>query len=457
MTTKPLSLLVVVGLVAAACLDLPEVEYPNPVADGGTRPEPDAGRPDSGVPDSGTPPDTVAPNILGTVPADGATQVGTATRLEVSFSEPMKTSSVRVTLQPAVSLGVPAWSAGNSRLVVQPATTLAQSTNYTVTVEGQDEAGNGLAVRRSFTFRTEGPEPDTIQPTAISYSPSNAATGVERSGSIIVLFSEPMNKTSAENAFQIVSPLGFNAGTFTWNSAATEMTFKPSTDFSYGADVQWRVSTAARDVAGNALGTQVTGTFRVLRQFTVTIDFDPGTSGSLGRPYYFRQSSIYNVASVGDATDDTTHRLFFGFKLDSISESLIRITQCSLKWWITGQQGNPFGKFGNLFLERVNIGDKLDGSGIDGTVNPLAVEDYYTNALGTPILVPINISATHDTFNITHHFIRDWTERNTRGRRSQYRLRFEGESDLNGSSDRLFSTAETQPKLAELRVTYEAP
>lgn len=455
MTNKPLSLLVVVGLVAAACLDLPEVEY-HPVADGGTRPEPDAGRPDSGMPDSGVP-DSVAPNILGTVPADGATQVGTATRLEVSFSEPMKTSSVRVTLLPAVSLGVSAWSAGDSRLVVQPATTLAQSTSYTMTVEGQDEAGNALSGRRSFTFRTEGPEPDTTPPTVVSYAPRNAVTGVERSESIIVLFSEPMNKTSAESAFQIVSPLGLNAGAFTWNSSATEMTFKPSTDFAYGTDVQWRVSTTAKDAAGNALASQVTGAFRVLRQFTVTIDFDPYTSGSLGKPYYFRQSSIYNIESVGDISDDSTHRLFFGFKLNSLPENLIRITQCSLKWWISGQQGDPFGKFGNLLLERVNIGDTLNGSGIDGTINPLAAEDYHTNALSIPILVPTNISATQGTFDITHSFIQDWTERNAQGRRSQYRMRFEGESDLNGNNDRIFSSAETQPKFAELRIIYEAP
>lgn len=461
MTKKPLSLLVVVGLVAAACLDLPEVEYP-PVADGGNRPQPDAGRPpdpgppDAGAPDSGTV-DIVAPSILGTVPAEGATQVGTATRLEVTFSEPMKTSTVRLVLQPAASLGVPAWSAGGSRLVVQPATTLAQSTSYTLNVDGQDEAGHALTGRRSFTFRTEGPEPDTTQPTAISYSPSNAATGVERSDSIILLFSEPMNKVSAESAFQIVSPLGFNAGTFTWNSAATEMTFKPSTDFAYGADVQWRVSTAARDVAGNALATQVTGAFRVIRQFTVTIDFDPQTSGSLGKPYYIRQSSIYNLESVGDVYDDSTHRLFLGFKLDSLPESLTQITQCSLKWLISGQQGNPFGKFGNLLLERVNIGEKLDGSGIEGTTNPLAFDDYHANALNTSMLAPTYISAPSATFNITHFFMQDWTERNVRGKRSQYRLRFEGESDLNGSNDRIFSSAETQPKLAELQITYLAP
>ncbi len=45
----------------------------------------------------------------------------------------------------------------------------------------------------------------------------------------------------------------------------------------------------------------------------------------------------------------------------------------------------------------------------------------------------------------------------TANKRTQFRLRFEKNSDGNNANDMLFSDVETQPKLAELEVTYEYP
>ncbi len=401
--------------------------------------------------------DTTSPSITSSIPANQSTQVALDTVLEFEFSEPMNVDMVQASISPTVTLGAPSWSDGNTRLNLQPGTNLAQNTPYTITVTGKDLAGNSIAGNRIISFTTTGSAPDSTPPESLGHLPENLATGVERTASITILFSEPMDTASVEGAFAITSPLGFSSGTFAWNNAGTEMTYKPNADFEYGVDVNWQVSTAAKDLSGNTLQASITGTFRTIKTKTIIIEFDQNTSGSLGSPVYFRQSHIYNFELVGDSYDNGTYRLFIGFKLDSLPEDTIRITRSTLKWWVSQQYEDPFSAFGNLLLEQVYIGEQLDGTSIEGNTNPDAEADFHTTALSTPIIVPPNVATTNGLFDITELVTKDWANRAGQNRRTQYRLRFEQASDGDGVREALLSQADTQPKLAELEVTYEYP
>jgi hypothetical protein len=428
----------------SACITLPEVAEPE---------TPDAG----GTPDSGVPTDTTAPAITATTPPHGSTNVAITSSFLFTFSEPMSVGTVQVNITPTVALSASTWANGNTQLTLQPTAPLAQNTTYTLAVEGKDVAGNALTGRKVFSFSTPETAPDTTPPAVLSVGPGDGAIGVARDAAITVTFSEPMDKAAAQTAFAITYPPGFNSGVFDWNAAGTEMTFNPDADFAYGTDVVWRVSTAAKDRAGNTLGTDATGTFRSIRQNTITLDFDVRTSGSASAPDYWRNTGGYNLESVGDWSGDTQYRLMLGFKLDALPEELTRITSSKLKWYVTGQRGTPFTVLGRLLLEQVYIGEAIAFSDAEST-NPDAKAQYESPALSPPIIVPSNAITSMGTFDVTSFVTLDWTERGSRNaKRSQFRLRFEVPSDNDGLNDNIYSDVEQTTKLAELDITYEYP
>jgi len=442
---KRLVPLVLAGLVSA-CIELPEVadpEFP-----------PDSGVPDAGPkPDAGIPPDTTPPTITAASPAHGSTNVTNSPQFLFTFSEPMNVGTVQVSIAPTVVLSAPTWENGNTELALQPTAALAQNTTYTLAVEGKDVAGNALTDRKLFSFGTTGPAPDTTPPTVLSANPPHSAIGVARNASIKVTFSEPMDKASAQTAFAITSPPGFNAGVFDWNAAGTEMTFNSDTDFSYGTEVIWRVSTTAKDLSANTLENSVTGGFRAMRLTISTIIFNLETSGSALSPDYIRERHVYNSEDVGDYGNDSM-RLFLGFRLQSLPENLAQLNRATLKWHISHQVNDPLGSLGRLFLEQVYIGDQIALSPVDGT-NPQSKAQYESPALSSPIVV--TQGAITAGIDVTSFVVNDWQERSSRGTHSQFRLRFEVPNNNNGKTDRLISDRESTPILAELEVAYEHP
>ncbi len=102
--------------------------------------------------------DTVAPQVLSTVPTGN--QTAAPTTITIVFSEPMNASSVEAafSLSPSAN-GTFTWSADYRSLTFQPFQALALGVTYTVTigVGATDFAGNGLAQADVFTFTTRAP------------------------------------------------------------------------------------------------------------------------------------------------------------------------------------------------------------------------------------------------------------------------------------------------------------
>lgn len=439
----------VLAVLLSACIDLPEVGDPGP---------PDSGVPDGGSKPDGSPPeDTAPPTITAAAPAHGSTNVAMSPQFQFTFSEPMNVGTVQVSIAPTVALSNAVWTSNNTQLTLQTQASLAQNTAYTLSVDGKDVAGNLLADRKQFSFETTGPAPDTTPPTVLAISPSYGAIGVAQKETLSVTFSEPMDKASAQTAFAITSPSGFNAGVFTWNTEGTVMTFNPDTDFPYGATVEWQVTTIAKDLAGNTLASLTAASFRAIRVNTVTIDFDPSTSGSATAPNYERYNHLFNLESLGDSSGNAQSRLLIGFKLDVLPENLAQITSSRLKWYVTAKQGNPFGDLGRIALERLYIGEEIATSTIDSP-NPISKAQYESSALSSPILISSSQITTVGIFDVTSLVALDWEDRGNRNaKRSQFRFRFEAMSDNDGASDSLYSDVDQTPKLADLEVTFEYP
>lgn len=439
----PRNLLLLLALLPA-CLEIPPLENPTP----GTNS-------DAGTFQDGGTVNQQGPRLLTTVPADGSTRVPIDSTLGFTFSKSMDPNSLQVSFSPPAAPETLTWAENHMQVTIQMQSHFAEDTTYTLTVQGTDPAGNAIEGANAFSFTTAGPQPDTLPPSVLSTTPSSGAIGVERKPTIKVTFSEPMNRAETEAAISFTTPAGITPEEFSWNAASTEVSFTSTSEFVHGTSVAWRIANSAQDAAGNALPAEVTKNFRTLRIYTAVIEFDPETSGSFGAPSYFRQTTFYNAAWVGDDSGSNIERLFFGFQLNGLPENLTRLVSSRLKWPVSKIIGDPFSKFGALLLEPVDVGDSIELSYND--VNPETVADYQTPALAPAVAVSLLDKPLRGEFDVTSWTVQDWENRNLRNKRTQYRLRFESPNNSDQFKDQVYSDSIDNPVLATLLVTYEYP
>ncbi len=96
-------------------------------------------------------------------------------------------------------------------------------------------------------------------PTVLSTTPVDGATGIARSPTISVTFSEPMDSASLAGTFTLTSPSGPVAGTI--SSAAATAVFTPAAPLAVSTKFTATVSTAAKSVKGLGLASARTWSF----------------------------------------------------------------------------------------------------------------------------------------------------------------------------------------------------
>ncbi|TLZ58816.1 MAG: hypothetical protein E6K16_08050, partial [Methanobacteriota archaeon] len=97
---------------------------------------------------------------------------------------------------------------------------------------------------------------DVTRPAAIMGSPRGGGTNL--TPTITVTFSEPMNRASAEAAFNITPDMN---GAFSWSTDSRVMTFIPARSLQGGKDHFVSIDSSARDVAGNSMSQPYSFTF----------------------------------------------------------------------------------------------------------------------------------------------------------------------------------------------------
>jgi methionine-rich copper-binding protein CopC len=310
--------------------------------------------------------DTVKPTVAGTQPLSGQTGVGLTSAVGVTFSEAMQAGTTSsLTLSPPLSL---------TCTLDQTATALtcthaqfAASTTYTATVAttAKDLAGNALASPFTFTFTT-GTAPDLTPPTVVSVTPANNKSGVLEYTALTVVFSEAVDKASAQSAFAITS--GAPAGvtySYSWSTDAKTMTVNLSTPFAIGQMVNWRVTTAVKDLSGNAMATLQQFTFQVARQNTVTLypdltDNDVYRDATSPITYSsYSNTSIYHFVGDNYLPPDRLLRSPMTFDLASIpllDGTSTSIISADLSVYGLSTTGNPYGSslLGYLYADVID-------------------------------------------------------------------------------------------------------
>lgn len=215
---------------------------------------------------SSAPAETVAPTVYITAPLNTATGVALNANVTATFNEAMDVATITTTTFSLAQGATPVPGAvtySGTTAIFNPTSNLAVSTVYTATITTgvKDLAGNALVTTKTWSFTT-GTAVDATAPTVISTVPATGATSVAVGANIVATFSETMNAATITSAAtftldQAGTPV---AGVVTF-PGTTIATFNPTSNLTAGLVYTATITTAAQDLAGNALAVSKTWSF----------------------------------------------------------------------------------------------------------------------------------------------------------------------------------------------------
>jgi hypothetical protein len=226
---------------------------------------------------TGLAPDTTRPRVTLTAPVAGASGVATNSSIATIFTEDMAPGTINTTsytlscAAPCVSpVGTVSYAVGTKTAVFKPTAVLAAGTTYTATVTtvATDLAGNALAGNQAalpaasnyiWTFTT-AVALDTTRPRVTTTAPVTTTPGptpaVPANTAIAAIFTEAMDPTTITNASFTVTctaPCVSPAGNVSYVAGTNTAVFTPAAVLATGTTYTAKVTTAAKDIAGNAL------------------------------------------------------------------------------------------------------------------------------------------------------------------------------------------------------------
>jgi hypothetical protein len=215
--------------------------------------------------------DDVPPTVLATDPTNAATGVALNKKVSATFSEAMDPLTINATTF-VVKLGANAIagtvSYSGTTAVFSPVANLTANTTYnaTITTGSKDLANNALAANYVWSFTT-GATSDVIAPTVLTTDPTNLATGVAINKKITATFSEAMDPLSINGASYTLKQ-GTNLVPGSVSYAGTTATFSPSSNLASLTTYTATITTAVKDLAGNAMASNYTWSFTTGQSLT---------------------------------------------------------------------------------------------------------------------------------------------------------------------------------------------
>ena len=209
--------------------------------------------------------DTNPPTVTSTINPNGAIGVPINTKVGATFSEAMdpltiSTLTFLFTKGGAPVAGLVTYSGVSA--VFAPTTNLDASTTYTATITtgAKDLAGNALASDYVWSWTT-GVAPDTTAPTLSLTIPANGASGVAINKKITAVFSEALDPlTITTTTFTLKQGSTVVTGTVSYANGMA--TFAPVGNLITNTTYTGTISTGAKDLAGNALGSAYVWSFQ---------------------------------------------------------------------------------------------------------------------------------------------------------------------------------------------------
>ncbi|MCK9279001.1 MAG: Ig-like domain-containing protein, partial [Melioribacteraceae bacterium] len=209
------------------------------------------------------PSESTPPVVNSTDPTNFATGVAINKNITVQFSEAIDASTLSTatfivkqgtTTVPGVVL------ASRTTAIFIPSDNLSPNTIFTATITTgiKDLAHNAMAANYVWSF-TSGATADITSPLVNFTDPLNAATNVIMNKIITVTFSKAMDASTMATAFTLMQGTTSIPGAVTYSG--TTASFNPSNNLSPNTTYTGTVSTAAKDIAGNALSSNYVWNF----------------------------------------------------------------------------------------------------------------------------------------------------------------------------------------------------
>ena len=198
---------------------------------------------------------------------------GTKDPIEIEFDAPMDAASVAGALRisPDGPISV-SWDAAGRHLTIAPTAHWRPDTLYTVTIDGSARSDeyvftpwstlspgaryriwlDGLVDADGLPFEAV---PAIVvstgrAPSVVRFRPVNGTAKVERTVTLSVRFTQPMQRTATAGAFLVVSSGHRVPGKIAWAEAGTVLVFTPTRPLAYGASVRMTVDGSARSRGG---------------------------------------------------------------------------------------------------------------------------------------------------------------------------------------------------------------
>jgi methionine-rich copper-binding protein CopC len=119
------------------------------------------------------PADKIAPTLVSSLPAEGASAVPINVKLGFAFSEAMDESSLELTSNPAIILGTATWNESSTSVAFDNGN-LSASITFTLTLKAKDVSGNALApTMLTFTTSDSADTAAPSTPTGLVATPAN--------------------------------------------------------------------------------------------------------------------------------------------------------------------------------------------------------------------------------------------------------------------------------------------
>ncbi len=211
--------------------------------------------------------DSVRPTVASTSPTAGQTGVSPLATVTAGFSEklaPWSVAAFSLSWDGVTNILGNTMLQGDSQISFVPSSALCFDRTFTAVIDTgvYDLCGNRLLTPYSWTFQTMA---DTVKPKVLAALPANGDTLASVNQVIVLRFSEPMDTSSARQAFSVSPTI---SGNFSW-SGDTLMSFAPSETLAFRRQYQVTVGTGARDLAGNNLAAAWSSGFTTVRGILV--------------------------------------------------------------------------------------------------------------------------------------------------------------------------------------------
>jgi hypothetical protein len=232
--------------------------------------------------------DPAALTVISTNPIDAATGVATNQKVMATFSESMDLDTLdgtSFTVQgegEAAVVGAVTLDTTSNTAIFTPNSDLGASTDYTATITTAAKSTTEKAMAEDYVWGfTTGAEADTTPPAVSEVYPADGETAFPLNHNITASFDKSLDPTSIDTDSFTVMDADSNAvtGLVHYNDNGMVATFNPDVNLTAGIIYTATLTTAIKDLAGNALALDFSWSFSGAAASPTLLPVDLGTAG----------------------------------------------------------------------------------------------------------------------------------------------------------------------------------